>query len=98
MTYLITFFCYGAHLHGDERGTVDRHHNWKATPETNSLTAWLGYTPCCSMCYVRFRAATVRESAPGATAGDLASKWLFVHTGKKSWFSCAPNVDRQRNG
>jgi REP element-mobilizing transposase RayT len=27
MTYLITFSCYGSHLHGDERGSVDRFHN-----------------------------------------------------------------------
>jgi len=27
MTYLITFACYGSHLHGDEKGSVDRHHN-----------------------------------------------------------------------
>ena len=27
MTYLITFACYGCHLHGDERGAVDRGHN-----------------------------------------------------------------------
>ena len=27
MTYLITFACYGAHLHGDEPGSVDRLHN-----------------------------------------------------------------------
>lgn len=27
MTYLITFSCYGAHLHGDESGSVDRDHN-----------------------------------------------------------------------
>ncbi len=27
MTYLITFACYGAHLHGDESGSVDRSHN-----------------------------------------------------------------------
>ena len=26
-TYLITFSCYGQHLHGDERGSVDRLHN-----------------------------------------------------------------------
>ena len=26
-TYLITFSCYGQHLHGDERGSVDRFHN-----------------------------------------------------------------------
>jgi len=25
--YLITFACYGAHLHGDESGSVDRKHN-----------------------------------------------------------------------
>ena len=27
MRYLITFSCYGAHLHGDEPGSVDREHN-----------------------------------------------------------------------
>ncbi len=27
MTYLITFTCYGRHLHGDDVGSVDREHN-----------------------------------------------------------------------
>jgi REP element-mobilizing transposase RayT len=27
VTYLITFACYGAHVHGDESGSVDRDHN-----------------------------------------------------------------------
>jgi REP element-mobilizing transposase RayT len=27
MRYFITFACYGSHLHGDESGSVDRHHN-----------------------------------------------------------------------
>jgi REP element-mobilizing transposase RayT len=27
VTYLITFACYGTHLHGDESGSVDRNHN-----------------------------------------------------------------------
>ena len=27
MRYFITFSCYGTRLHGDETGTVDRHHN-----------------------------------------------------------------------
>jgi REP element-mobilizing transposase RayT len=27
VTYLITFACYGCHLHGDESGSVDRNHN-----------------------------------------------------------------------
>jgi len=27
MVYLITFVCYGCHLHGDESGSVDRRHN-----------------------------------------------------------------------
>ncbi len=27
LRYFITFACYGAHLHGDESGSVDRHHN-----------------------------------------------------------------------
>ena len=32
MTYLITFSCYGARLHGDETGSVDRQHNLPGTP------------------------------------------------------------------
>jgi hypothetical protein len=27
MRYFLTFACYGAHLHGEESGSVDRHHN-----------------------------------------------------------------------
>ena len=27
MRYLITFSCYGSHIHGDELGSVDRQHN-----------------------------------------------------------------------
>ena len=32
LAYLITFTCYGTHLHGDERGSVDREHNIFRTP------------------------------------------------------------------
>ena len=32
MTYLITFSCYGCHLHGSESGSVDRGHNAFRTP------------------------------------------------------------------
>ncbi len=34
MTYLITFACYGQHLHGGESGSVDRQHN---VPRTSIL-------------------------------------------------------------
>ena len=27
MRYFITFACYGSHLHGDDKGSVDRSHN-----------------------------------------------------------------------
>ncbi len=30
--YLFTFACYGTHLHGDERGSVDHLHNVPRTP------------------------------------------------------------------
>jgi len=38
MTYLITFACYGCHLHGSESGSVDPAHNVPGTPilEENS--------------------------------------------------------------
>ena len=32
MIYLITFACYGCHLHGSEAGSVDRHHNDPGAP------------------------------------------------------------------
>ena len=32
MTYLITFSCYGCHLHGSESGSVDREHNQLGSP------------------------------------------------------------------
>ena len=32
MTYLITFACYGCHLHGSESGSVDSGHNAPGTP------------------------------------------------------------------
>ena len=32
MRYFITFACYGAHLHGDESGSVDRRHNLFGRP------------------------------------------------------------------
>jgi REP element-mobilizing transposase RayT len=32
MTFLITFACYGCHLHGSESGSVDRDHNAHGTP------------------------------------------------------------------
>jgi REP element-mobilizing transposase RayT len=32
VTYLITFACYGCHLHGSESGSVDREHNVRGTP------------------------------------------------------------------
>jgi hypothetical protein len=32
MTYLITFACYGCHLHGEERGSVDRKNNKYRNP------------------------------------------------------------------
>jgi REP element-mobilizing transposase RayT len=32
MTYLITFSCYGCHLHGSDSGSVDQMHNAPGTP------------------------------------------------------------------
>lgn len=32
MIYLITFACYGGHLHGSESGSVDREHHMPGTP------------------------------------------------------------------
>jgi REP element-mobilizing transposase RayT len=41
MVYLITFACYGCHLHGSDSGSVDRQHNVPGTPslEVNPMRA-----------------------------------------------------------
>ena len=36
MRYFITFTCYGARLHGDESGSVDRDHNLPGSPVLDS--------------------------------------------------------------
>lgn len=38
--YLISFRCYGTWLHGDERGSTDRHNNKFGTPKYPSLPHW----------------------------------------------------------
>ena len=40
LAYLITFRCYGTWLHGDERGSVDRHRNRYGTQLIASDTRW----------------------------------------------------------
>jgi hypothetical protein len=39
VTYLITFSCYGSHLHGDERGSVDPEHNGVGWPARDAEPA-----------------------------------------------------------
>jgi len=40
LAYLITFRAYGTWLHGDKRGSVDRHHNRFGTPLIASNERW----------------------------------------------------------
>jgi REP element-mobilizing transposase RayT len=40
LSYHITFGTYGARLHGDERGTVDRRHNQSGDPILGRNDAW----------------------------------------------------------
>ncbi|MFN0172969.1 MAG: transposase [Bryobacteraceae bacterium] len=40
MTYLITFSCYGTHLHGSEQGSVDRRHNIHGHPGLEPDRGW----------------------------------------------------------
>ena len=42
LAYLITFRCYGTWLHGDDRGSTDRHRNAYGSPHIPSGRAWLG--------------------------------------------------------
>ncbi len=39
--YFITFRTYGSWLHGDERGSINRHHNIFGTPKIKSEPTWL---------------------------------------------------------
>ena len=40
LAYLITFRCYGTWLHGDERGSTDRHNNIYGTPHIPQNKNW----------------------------------------------------------
>lgn len=40
LAYLITFTCYGFRLHGDEKGSVDRNHNYPDTPMIDSCSTF----------------------------------------------------------
>ena len=40
LAYLITFRCYGTWLHGDERGSIDRHNNKFGTPKYPKREHW----------------------------------------------------------
>jgi len=40
LAYFISFRCYGTWLHGDERGSTDRHHNVYGTPFIPSNKRW----------------------------------------------------------
>ena len=43
LAYFITFRCYGTWLHGDERGSVDRHHNQYGAPYLQESETWQNY-------------------------------------------------------
>src|SRR5260370_19845637 len=43
LAYLITFRCYGTWLHGDERGSVDRHNNRYGSPKIPRNARWKEY-------------------------------------------------------
>jgi REP element-mobilizing transposase RayT len=43
MTYLITFACYGCHLHGDPEGSVDRAHNLPGSRLVEPDATWVAW-------------------------------------------------------
>ncbi|HEV7680939.1 MAG TPA: transposase [Pyrinomonadaceae bacterium] len=43
LAYLITFRAYGTWLHGDPRGSIDRHNNSFGTPRLPPNSRWLKY-------------------------------------------------------
>jgi REP element-mobilizing transposase RayT len=40
LAYFLTWTCYGSWLHGDERGSVDRHRNQVGSPTCDRNIAW----------------------------------------------------------
>jgi REP element-mobilizing transposase RayT len=43
LAYFISFRCYGTWLHGDERGSTDRHNNVYGTPHIPTNSVWRNY-------------------------------------------------------
>ncbi len=40
LAFLITFRCYGTWLHGDDRGSIDRHNNAYGSPKHPAIAHW----------------------------------------------------------
>ncbi len=83
MTYLITFSCYGAHLHGNEAGSVDRNHN---LPGSRMLEQH----------GVRFSAASIAMNQPSYTLDqrrrETVLSALVERCAERGWILIAAHV------
>ena len=83
LAYLITFRCYGTWMQGDERGSVDRHHNRYDTPYIPPNKRWRQYNAR------RLKHAPVKLDA----AQRLAVNTAIVETCKfRGWVLRAVNA------
>jgi REP element-mobilizing transposase RayT len=79
----ITFRCYGTWLHGDERKSVDRHHNKYGSPRIQPKTAWRKYNES------KLKHEPVRLNAVQRRAIEKAIRESCL---KRGWILYALNV------
>jgi hypothetical protein len=83
LAFLITFRCYGTWLHGDERGSVDRHNNKYGAPYNPSIEHWKAIN------MDRMRHEPVKLNA---TQRNSVEKAIIDTCRKRGWGIFAVNV------
>ena len=83
LAILVTFRCYGTWLHGDERGSVDRHNNIYGTPRIPPSRPWEKFNKS-----VLKRAPVILDSRQRASVEKAISSTCAV----RNWTLHALNV------
>ncbi len=83
IAYFISFRTYGTWLHGDERGSIDRHNNAYGSPYIEPNESWLNYSKGL------LKSPPFKLNAAARRTVDAAIRGVCTH---RSWYLYALNV------
>src|ERR1043165_7951753 len=83
LAYFLTWTCYGTWLHGDPRGSVDRHRNIPGTDVYDPNSAWSGWT----LTQMRGEAVTL-----DSRAREVVLQTINAHCEHRRWTLIGQNV------